>query len=50
MTIQYHAEKKIQNFKKKEKISITKQLKFHQLILKTKNFTKSTYHKIFKII
>ena len=32
----------------KKKISITKQSKFHQLILKTKNFTKSTNHKIFK--
>ena len=34
--------------KKNEKISITKQSKFHQLILKTKNFTKSTNRKIFK--
>ena len=32
----------------KKKISITKQSKFHQLILKTKNFTKSTNYKIFK--
>ena len=40
--------KKFKTQKKNEKISITKQSKFHQLILKTKNFTKSTNHKIFK--
>ena len=34
--------------KKNEKISIAKQSKFYQLILKMKNFTKSTNHKIFK--
>ena len=48
-TIQRYVEKKIQNTKKKtEKILIMKQSKFYQLILKTKNFTKLTNHKIFK--
>ena len=40
--------KKFKIQKKNKKVSITKQLKFHQLILKMKNFTKSTNRKIFK--
>ena len=47
-TLRWKKNLKQKRKKKNEKISITKQSKFHQSILKTKNFTKLINHKIFK--
>ena len=49
-TIQHDIEKKTQSKNKKnEKKSITKISKFQRFVLKTRNFLKSTNHKIFKM-